>query len=393
MTKRVALFFITILLLLVGTTTVVLYGRGYRIGFEKDKLISGTGLLVATSSPDGAQIFINGRLNSATNDTLNLLPGDYNVAITKEGFLPWKKNLTIQKEIVTKTDALLFPVAPVLTSITSTGVASPSVDPTRTRIAYKITNLTPQKNGIYILEIGSRPILTLQSSATKVVDDSQNLFSKAQISFSPNGKNIIATISAQQQNITYLVSLDNQSQKAQEISQPALEQLQEQWQKEKEEKETSRLNSLKPELAKIIFSSFKILAWSNDETKILYEASSSAALPLFINPPLIGANSQPEERKIERGKVYVYDIKEDKNFEIKAPTPSLIWFPDSRHLIIADVSKIEILEYDGTNKTTVYAGPFEDNFVAPWPDGSKLVILTNLANPNVTPNLYTVSLK
>lgn len=393
MQKRIIFFFLTIFFLLIGTTLVVLYGRGYQISFEKDKtIIAGTGLLVATSNPDGAQIFINGKLTSATNTTLNLLPEDYAVEIIKEGYLPWKKNLKIQKELVTKTEALLFPSAPKLVSITSTGVTSPILDPTKTRLAYKITHLTPQKNGIYLLEMGERPILTLQSTATKIVDETKNLFSKAEMSFSPNGKNLIATISGETKT-TYLLSLERENQNPQEIDPFSLAQLMEQWQKEKEEKETSRLNSLKSELARMVSSSFEHLNWSPDETKILYQASQSATLPLFINPPLIGASSQPEERKIKKGKVYLYDIKEDKNFLIDAPLSALSWFPDNRHLILTHEGKIEILEYDGTNKTTVYAGPFAENFVAPWPDSSKLVILTNLANPNVAPNLYTVSLK
>jgi len=42
---------------------------------------------------------------------------------------------------------------------------------------------------------------------------------------------------------------------------------------------------------------------------------------------------------------------------------------------------------------TLYAGPFIDHYVFPWPDGSKIVILTNLSNPSVAPTLYTIGLK
>jgi hypothetical protein len=51
------------------------------------------------------------------------------------------------------------------------------------------------------------------------------------------------------------------------------------------------------------------------------------------------------------------------------------------------------MEYDAMNKTTVYAGPFVDGYVFPWPDATRLVILTNLGNPSITPNLYTLGLK
>lgn len=394
MRKKVFFFFFTIFLLILGTTVVVLYGRGYRPGFEKNKIISGTGLLVATSSPDGAQVFINGKLTSATNDTFNLIPAEYDIEIKKEGYLPWKKKIKIQKEIVAKTDALLFPAAPALSSITSTGLTTPLLDPTNTRIAYKTQAQDQQKSGIYILEMGTRPLLTLQSAANKVADDLEVEFSNSDISFSPNAKFILATVSAGLKNrTTYLLSLENRGEKPQELNVTTQAQLQDQWEKEKEEKEVSRLNSLKPNLKNIINSSFKIIAWSPDDTKILYGATASATIPPIISPPVLGANTQAEEREIKKGSIYVYDIKEDKNFVTHPKFSSIAWYPDSKHLIITSEGTIDILEYDGTNVTTVYAGPFFDNFVAPWPDGSKLVILTNVANSNVAPNLYTVSLK
>ncbi|MBI1919311.1 PEGA domain-containing protein [Candidatus Microgenomates bacterium] len=394
MKNRVAIFFLTIILLLVGTTALVLYGRGYRLSFSRDNktFIAGTGLLVATSNPDGAQILINGKLTSATNDTLNLVPGDYEVEIIKVGYLPWKKKLKVEKEVVTKTDVRLFPSAPKLESITSTGVTNPVLDPTRTRIAYKITSLTPEKNGLYIFEMGNRPILTLQGNANKLTDDKSGEFSASNISFSPNAKFLIATPSGATSNLTYLLSVENGNQTPRLTNEAEFSQLNREWQKEKEEKEASRRNSLKEELRATISANFRVVAWSPDETKILYEASSSATLPALITPPLLGASSQPEQRSLAKGKTYIYDIKEDKNFYIDTPSSALSWL-DDRHLIVAKDGRIEILEYDGSNRATVYAGPFLENFVAAWPDGSKLVILTNLGNSDVTPNLYTVSLK
>jgi len=51
------------------------------------------------------------------------------------------------------------------------------------------------------------------------------------------------------------------------------------------------------------------------------------------------------------------------------------------------------MEYDGLNKITMWAGPFVDTFVFPWPTGGKFVIVTNLGNETIAPNLYTVSLQ
>jgi hypothetical protein len=70
-----------------------------------------------------------------------------------------------------------------------------------------------------------------------------------------------------------------------------------------------------------------------------------------------------------------------------------MWYPDSKHLVYVHDGKIDMMEHDGQNQTTVYAGPFVDHYVFPWPDATKLVILTNLGNPTIAPNLYTIGLQ
>ena len=152
----------------------------------------------------------------------------------------------------------------------------------------------------------------------------------------------------------------------------------------------------------VVNNDFDILQWSADETKILYQASESATIPLIIDPALIGTDSTPQIRDIKKGEIYVYDIKEDRNYLILSslPTPKtengelpIMWYPDSKHLVYVHDGKIDMMEYDAQNQTTVYAGPFIDSYVFPWPDATKLVILTNLGNSNITPNLYTIGLK
>lgn len=54
--------------------------------------------------------------------------------------------------------------------------------------------------------------------------------------------------------------------------------------------------------------------------------------------------------------------------------------------------RVEIVEYDGTNRTTIYSGPFENAFAFPFPNGTRLLILTTLGK-DLPPNLYAVSLR
>ena len=122
--KRIAISLLTLFFVLSGTILISLLARGYRPDFQ-EKELKPTGLLVVNSFPKGAQVFINGKLTTATNQTINLPPGEYRVTIKKPGFSSWEKNITLEKEIVTNIDAYLFPLAPDLKALTFSPTPNP----------------------------------------------------------------------------------------------------------------------------------------------------------------------------------------------------------------------------------------------------------------------------
>lgn len=395
--KKVILTIIILVLLITATVGVVLYGRGYRFSFNNGKAdLSTTGLLVATSNPDGAQVFVNGHLTTATDNTINLSPGSYDIKIFKQGYFPWQKKVNIEKGVVTKADALLFPSAPKLESITNLGVNNPVIDPTRTKIAYTVSTQDIKKNGVYILDITSRPILTLQGSSSQIADNTSGAFSSAMLSWSPDGAELTASISAQTIVSTFLLRPNTFNENPSDIT-ATLSTVKNQWERTKLDGERSQMNSIPSKARGMVRNNFNIIAFAPDDTKILYKASSSANLPTVINPPLIGANSTPQQRDVVEGAVYVYDVKEDRNYFIKSELDEdvelLEWLPDSNHLIFVQNKNIHIMDFDGTNSIKVYAGPFVDKYVFPWTDTSRIVILTDLGNTESPPNLYTISLK
>lgn len=404
--KKQALISLLILsFLFLITTLIILYGKGYRIGnWQAGKpTISKTGILVANSTPNGAQVFINGNLTTATNDTVDLLPGEYDVKIIKEGYFPWEKRIVIQKEVITKAQALLFPTAPRLESITSSGIENPVIDPSGTKLAFKIASQSAKKNGIFIMDMSNTPVLTFQSSAKQIADDLTALFSTSGYQWSPDGQEIIASISGELETASYyLLKTTTLNDNPQNIT-AILPSVRDEWNANKTLKDTARMNALKKDLRKMITEDFKIMAWSSDETKILYTASGSADLPFIIRPRHIGIDLKREDRSIKEGNIYVYDLTDDINFKILDTSsinceqgnclPSIQWYYDSEHLISVKDKQISIMEADGTNNTIIYAGPFIDNYVFPWPNASKIVILTNFNNQGVPPNLYTIGLK
>jgi len=400
MKKQLIFSVVLVTFLILATAGIIFYGKGYRFNFNgTGTAIAGTGLLVATSSPDGAQVFINGELTTATDNTINLPPGDYDVKIFKDGYFPWQKKISIKKEVVSKADALLLPTAPKLESITNIGVSSPILDPTGTKITYLVASQSALRNGVYVLDMTLRPILTLQSSSTQIAQDTSISFSQSNLRWSPDSRQLLANLTSPFENY-YLLSAGGLNANPENVT-TTLFSIEAGWRNLKDEKQKALMDSLKKPLRQTVLENFNILEWSDDETKILYTASRSANLPPIITPALIGTNSTPEERGIKKGSIYVYDIKEDRNYRILDTLPEeegtkvlpIMWHPDSKHLVYVNDGKIDIMEYDAQNQTTIYAGPFVNGYVFPWPDATKLVILTNLGNPLNTPNLYTISLK
>lgn len=425
MTAKIRSFlipFVTFSIILGVAAAIIAYGRGYRL--HTDGSVKPTGLIVLQSDPSGAQIIIDDKVKTATQATLTLPPGWYNVTISKDGFQSWHKRMKVQGEVVAKADALLLPINPSLTALTASGVVNPSLSPDGAKLAFIVPNTTPAtasaaltttKPGVWILDIVDKP-LGLNRDARQIAKSLPAQaggvnFSKAILTWSADSKEILATISP---TANYVLPADQITESPQAVSNIKL--IQSEWQKIKDQRVKEQLVTVPKAFTDMASTSAKLLSLSPDETKILYEATGSAILPQIITPQLIGANPTEESRTLEPGTIYVYDIKEDKNYLIfksgtlapLPPTPIgkntpavnfdvtsvLHWLPTSRHLVVVTKDKVEIMDYDGMNKRTAYAGPFWDAFAVPWASGGKLVILTNLNSAaSAINNLYLVNLR
>lgn len=385
--KKIWATFFLIFILFVATVVIITLGRGYRFDFS-NKTLSSTGLLVATSNPDGAQVWLDGTLKSATNTTLTLHPGWYQVKISKEGYLPWEKKMAIQGEVVAETQATLFPSTPTLAPLTNSGVIAPTLSPDGTKIVYALP-FPSLKAGLWVLNLVSQP-LGFSRDTQLLAKTTANLnFSAGSFSWSPDSKQVLVSVGPD----SYLLEADKENQPL-FLTRDALSNLLSKWSLEQKEKEADRLVTLSPDFTKIATESGKIIAFSPDETKILYQATAQVTLAQILTSPPLATNPTVEARTLKPGRFYVYDLKEDKNFEISTPPDlaSLTWFPSSRHLVEVTSDEIAILEYDSTNKVTVYSGPFE-KFVASSPSGTKLLILTSYNRPGGLANLYSVNLR
>lgn len=381
--------FLTILIV------VIAFARGYRLDMQK-KSLTPTGILAISSSPKAAKIYINNELQGATDTNLTLPPGDYQVEVKKEGYTNWNKQVSLKGELVLTIDALLLPLNPSLSPLTNLGIVKAvPLDQTD-----QILLFTP--DSIYLFDASTKPLSFM--TPLKLILLKKNLppdidFIPKAVYFSPDYQQAIMEFNQPpKKTITYLLSLGEENKNLFDVT-TSEQTLLAAWDKQKQADEQKIIETFPLDIVKIASDSFHIVSFSPSETKILYEATQPVTLPPIINPPLIATNQTKEERTLKKGHLYVYDMKEDKNYEISnfkfqvSNSDPVVWYPDSRHLIFLDGKKVSIVDYDDTNKQTIYSGPFEKSFFTETSNGT-LVILTNL-NPeeNKLPDLYAVGIK
>lgn len=382
-------FFLVVLVMVIG------YARGYRFDLE-ERSIKSTGIIAATSNPKAAKIYINGQLKGVTDTNLTLPPDNYLVEIKKDGYTSWSKKINLKGELVINVDPVLFPINPSLSPLTNLGI----IKAVATEDGDKIVIIAA--DAIYLFDTGKKTLpffpplnrIVSLSLLPGTVD-----FTSTKVIFSPDQKQAIFEFASSDdlspaglpQKPSYLLSLqeDNLNPLDVTLSKDALI---EAWQNEKNKNFTKILETFPKNFDKIASDSFNIISFSPNETKVLYQAKNNVELPLMIKPVIIVTNQTLEERSIKKGKTYVYDRKEDKNFPLLL-TPNLKWYYDSRHFIIEEEEKISIVDYDNINKQTIYSGPFENSFFNPTNDG-KIVVLINLnSQVNELPDLYLVGIR
>lgn len=396
--------------LVAGTAIgVIAYSRGARLDVGK-KQVTSTGILSASSYPDKASLYIDGKLTSATSASLSLPPGWYNVKIAKDGYQPWEKRIRVQGELVSLADALLVPINPSgIRPLTITGVSNPSLSNSLDRVAF----LTPPElatesstiklnSGIYVLDLKNGPLGSRTDPRLIYPLSNPPAGLISQIIWSPDDKEILYTQTRSENNKDTLISalriqVDAGSPPPIDVTLTADDVMQT-WNLEAEDKKQTLLLALPLQLKNFLATNSAELSFSPDENKILYMASSSANLSPVISPPLPGSNSTPQTRTVNPNTYYVYDRKEDRNYlltDIKTvPLPSsLKWYNDSKNIVMIENDTIYIVEYDGTNKRAIYAGPFENNIIYPWGSGGKIVIMTNLNKQKASSNLYEIDLR
>lgn len=389
--------FSVLLLVAFSTYLISFYARGYQLNLQKGVVLQATGLLSATSRPKSASVYVNDRLITATDDTINLPPGDYSIKIVKDGYLPWEKEIIIKKEIVFQTDAQLYRSVPDLRPVTLSGAIASTLSPDGTKIIYSVASASAARdNGLYQIDLVDNPILINRSPTKQIAPNYPGIdWSKFTFEFSPDGRSILA--SNKTTNISYLISLDSpiNTRNLYDVT-PRIPLIREDWQRQIIQNNLVKLEKVPPEIKQLIStdSAQSQISFNSADEKVLYLAHTNGQIkPNIITPPP-AQSTQNQSRDVKAGNYYVYDLKDDTNFLLAAADAirKPFWLPNSNSIIYLSDKQIKVIEYDSTNNQTLFAGNFNPEYVFPWADGSRIVTLVS-PYEGAPENLYAVTIR
>lgn len=172
-TRRI-LFLISLALFLIASPILVEYARGLRFDFKSWQFVETGGLFFRIHSPTEVNIFLDDELTKTTGSfsffnsvfIQNLIPKDYEVKISKNGFQEWVKTLKVESELVTEAhnvvllpnEIKLSPISDVTDKINNLHasfdgkmIAFTGYDAASSKTFVRLKNLSSDKESSYVV--------------------------------------------------------------------------------------------------------------------------------------------------------------------------------------------------------------------------------------------------
>lgn len=399
MNKRFLFTIVSLLVIVAIAGGAIFLAKGYRYQPETGTF-SGTGIISVSSIPDQASVYLDGHLTTATDDNISSLPPRrYKVRIVKEGYIPWEKDIEVRQGLVSEIKATLFRSIPTIYPITYSGVDLALLSPDNLKLMYIIPNgleggaLAEKKSGIWVWVMDSQGGLGLGGGEVQrqVVQSNGTDYSKAVFRWSPDSSQIFVDLPERK----LLLDINRLNDSLRDITANYQATLKS-WDEIETKNKLTKLEQIKDLNLRKTASKSALLKWSPDETKVLYTDSE--------------------------GSFKLNDLSTKKNYDLPKAS-DYAFSPDSKHLVMVEYDKqksekgkyeketgnstelilikdrftqtrLSIIEIDGTNKAEIYYGLVEPSLVVPWPDGSRLVVISSLPTQTASePNLYGINLK
>jgi len=355
---------------------LIFLASGYSFNRQQGQFIM-TGIIQANSVPNGASVFVNGKLAAATDSSISgLAAGTYTIKISKNGYYDWQKDITVRAERVSEVEALLIPSAPILQPASYDGIVSLLVSPDASKAAMIFAD--PEKAGIWVLTFNNLPFGTFGSGYTikQIVRDTATVaFSKSSLQWSGDSQDLLISLTESETEGNYLLSSDQLNTDPQPISESKSAILA-RWEADQQNLEIQRKKQLnESDLA--IYSTAIDPVWSPDNLSFLFKNDSGYSVYSL------------EQQRLS----VVKDLPLDA-------TKMVTWHPNSRNIIaLTEYSvdqksgKIISIETDGGNKTTIYEGIMTAPSLLVAPDGRKILFLTSFNLSSPTSSLYSINLR
>ncbi len=385
--KEILQLIITGLSLITLTTAIFLYAGGYRLKKDEDKsgiVLKSTGLVSVKSIPQGASVYINGVLATATNNTISgVEPGKHTIKVVKNGYAPWSKEIEVFPELATDITAVLISQSPRLEPLTNTGASKPTLSPTLTKLAFLSSDAeTP---GIWVVSLTESTLNLFRSGPNVVLKDTLTTkYSKSKIlEWSPDEKFLLIQL----ENDRYQV-FDIQNKSVESLlTQEQVSNLTASWKTVALTKKKAFIEKLDipQEMQETAISEDSV--WAPDGKKFLYKKIKGDSIEYRV------FNSEKPLPVGEQVDASVFSVKASD------PQPKITWYSDSFHLILAEGNiendkrgTISIIRIDGSNKTEIYNNTLYSDQVFATPNGDKLVVLTSFKSSGQT-DLYTIGIR
>lgn len=394
MNKRFLFTIFTLIVIVVIAGIAIFLAKGYR--YQSDTgTFSGTGIISVSSIPDQASVYLDGHLTTATDDNITSLPPKtYKVRIVKEGYIPWEKDIEVSQGLVSEIKATLFRSIPTIYPITYSGVDFAMLSPDNLKLIYIIPNgleggaVAERKSGIWVWVMANQGGLGLGAGEVQrqLVQSNGADYSKAHFRWSPDSTQVFVDLPDRK----LLLDINRLNDPPRDIS-SNFDATLKSWDATEGKNRLTKLEQITDLSLRKTASNSALLKWSPDETKVLYTSSE--------------------------GNYKLNDLSFKRNFDLPKAS-SYEFLPDSKHLVMLEVAeaspkpkpsgspipstikdqftpvRISIIEIDGTNKAEIYFGSIAPEIVVPWPDGSRLVVISSLPTQTASePNLYGINLK
>lgn len=193
---------------LVSAPLIILYTMGYRYDLAKGR-VQKTGIIRITSVPRGADIFLNGAkydLSQTPAKIEKLLPGDYEIKLSKNGYYEWQKKLPVYENGTTFAEKVILWKKSDKIILATTSASSWLTAPDNNSVAF-VSN----RNIVNHLNISSGIFGELSGGDLEIIVKLANSDTAELISFSPSGRYLLAKTQKSNKFNYQLIDTQNKS--------------------------------------------------------------------------------------------------------------------------------------------------------------------------------------